>query len=119
MVMAAVTSASISVLDQVINLNPKMEFTSMFSFMVASMTVAMIMWRAPAIAAGMISGTSNLDVGSSMIQPMVGAMSNAITTSRFMTAAGGGKALGVAGKGLGKMKDGVSSVVNASRMGKK
>ena len=119
MVMAAVTAASISVLEQVINLNPKMEFTSMFSFMVASMTVAMIMWRAPAIASGMISGTSNLDVGSSMIQPMVGAMSNAITSSRFIGAIGAGAVAGAGKKGIGNVASGISSVVKASRMGKK
>lgn len=111
MVLAAVTGAAWSVMDGLyMETESGLGFVRACSFSVISFLLGVLIYRAPAIASGMISGTSNLDVASSMIQPAVSMMSSSMTTAKMSTSML---------NGAGKAADGIKSVINAAKMGRK
>lgn len=111
MVLAAVTGASWSVLERLFSgVTADLSFSRACSLMAASMLLGMLVYRAPSIASGMISGTSNLDVASSMVQPAISMVSSSMTTARMSTSVM---------KGAGKAGRGIKSVANAVKMARK
>ncbi len=118
MVMAAVTGASIRVLSSLTSTINDITMVSMFSYMGATMLIAMIMWRAPAIASGMISGTSNLDVGNTIIQPAALAFTGAVMGGRLGKSAAKGVYSGASG-GAKNVASSIRNVISAAKVSKK
>jgi len=75
MVLAFIASLAAPVLQELTFSSTEPTLRESISLAVGALAVALIMWRAPSIAMSFIAGTSSLDFNSSVVQPIVSAVS--------------------------------------------
>lgn len=114
MVIAFVASLSVPVLELLAFTNNEPTIKEAMSLALGAVSVALIMWRAPAIAMSMISGGGGLDVNSSIIQPIISTVntSGSATGLAGKAASFGGRAMGSVAKATSEGVRYVKSAIN-------
>ena len=105
MVLAFVASICITAING-FSWSGEFQLRELISVCLGSMTVAIVMWRAPSMAAALMTGSSAMDVGNSIMQPALTVAGSAMLGTK------GAAGLGRAVKGAAA---GVSRTVAAAR----
>lgn len=93
MVLSFIASLAAPVLQELNFASAEPTLRESINLTVGAVAVALIMWRAPAIAMAFISGSSGLDFNTTVIQPVASAVSGAAGASRTVASAGGSAVL--------------------------
>ncbi len=92
MVLSFIASLAAPVLQELNFASAEPTLRESINLTVGALAVALIMWRAPAIAVAFISGSSGLDFNTAVVQPITSAVSGTAGAARTVASAGGSAA---------------------------